>query len=243
MSVSESSPPSITSTFYISNRYVKFNVNIKIAIFKMNDPEFSLTKYLVTLKPALWDCVAARNVTPFFSPPLLCFSSSSPHLTSHLSSPCWAPFFSFFLSALLPFSISPPDFHFPLRWNIHPRHPAVIMNSLVATPPVPPHFYENPRLSPSRISMTPSAGSLLNTYSLESMKNGIADSKLQCLHPHPTPAAESGKLRMMATTTTDACLPPLPTRPPLHLANSHPFETSSVPDRTSPADLFPSLAS
>jgi hypothetical protein len=32
-------------------------------------------------------------------------------------------------------------------------HLAVIMNSLVATPPVPPHFYEN-RFSPSRMSKT-----------------------------------------------------------------------------------------
>ncbi|KAJ5281548.1 Tethering factor for nuclear proteasome sts1 [Penicillium angulare] len=31
------------------------------------------------------------------------------------------------------------------------------MNSLVATPPVPPHFYENARLSPSRIMSTPSS--------------------------------------------------------------------------------------
>ncbi|KAJ5105435.1 hypothetical protein NUU61_002782 [Penicillium alfredii] len=31
------------------------------------------------------------------------------------------------------------------------------MNSLVATPPVPPHFYEPPRLSPSRIMSTPSS--------------------------------------------------------------------------------------
>lgn len=31
----------------------------------------------------------------------------------------------------------------------------IIMNSLVATPPVPPHFYEYSRLSPSRSSMFP----------------------------------------------------------------------------------------
>ncbi|OQD73872.1 hypothetical protein PENDEC_c013G03548 [Penicillium decumbens] len=31
------------------------------------------------------------------------------------------------------------------------------MNSLVATPPVPPHFYENTRFSPSRIMSTPSS--------------------------------------------------------------------------------------
>ncbi|KAJ5812208.1 Tethering factor for nuclear proteasome sts1 [Penicillium riverlandense] len=31
------------------------------------------------------------------------------------------------------------------------------MNSLVATPPVPPHFYEHPRHSPSRIMSTPSS--------------------------------------------------------------------------------------
>ncbi|KAJ5763826.1 hypothetical protein N7533_002507 [Penicillium manginii] len=31
------------------------------------------------------------------------------------------------------------------------------MNSLVATPPVPPHFYEHSRFSPSRIMSTPSS--------------------------------------------------------------------------------------
>lgn len=38
------------------------------------------------------------------------------------------------------------------------------MNSLVATPPVPPHFYENPRFSPSRISTTVSSSSLVSGF-------------------------------------------------------------------------------
>lgn len=41
-----------------------------------------------------------------------------------------------------------------------------IMNSLVATPPVPPHFYEPPHLSPSRPSKPKSRSYTLNSRSV-----------------------------------------------------------------------------
>lgn len=118
-----------------------------------------LTKFLQ--RRHLETCALGLRCRPqriAFSPPLLCFSLLLP-TSPHLTSPCWAPFFS--VSVLLLSFSDLLSLHFPSRWKSYSCHPAVIMNSLVATPPVPPHFYENPRLSPSRISTSPSAGSLL----------------------------------------------------------------------------------
>jgi protein Cut8 len=45
------------------------------------------------------------------------------------------------------------------------------MNSLVATPPVPPHFYENPRFSPSRMSKTSLSNILFSGLGREANKD------------------------------------------------------------------------
>jgi hypothetical protein len=55
----------------------------------------------------------------------------------------------------------------PKDSDIQKCHPAVIMNSLVATPPVPPHFYENSRFSPSRMSKNSKGKGISYSYGRE----------------------------------------------------------------------------
>lgn len=69
--------------------------------------------------------------------------------------------------SLFSWTLSNPN-NSPIEITAYPA----IMNSLVATPPVPPHFYEPPRLSPSRPSKLRSGGYTLNSRSV------VADCKI-----------------------------------------------------------------
>lgn len=152
-----------------------------------------------------------------------CSLSPHPVSSSFSSSPPSSSSLSLFRHPLHSLLADTPSLPRPSR----PISCFCIMNSLVATPPIPPHFYENPRLSPSRPSMTTRC----------SRPAGLVADKKQCLLRTRTPV--NGKPTTMATITMDGCQPLRPT-PLLSLPDLfHRPETSNAPARTSLVDLSP----
>ena len=129
-------------TFNFFNKgYYRNKIYIKKFFFLIHvKPPFEGTDLK---KAAQRECVATCNAY-FFSTATFLYPSLP---TSQPFYPLLPPgYFIAVLFSLIWISESSGLLHFLLR------HLAVTMNSLVATPPVPPHFYENSRFSPSRMS-------------------------------------------------------------------------------------------
>lgn len=119
---------------------------------------------LFSLSPPLFSLFTRQILAPFFLLLILCyFLAFFPCITpesalqiscfDHLVPDWWCVSFSR--------TLSNPN-NSPIEITAYPA----IMNSLVATPPVPPHFYEPPHLSPSRPSKPKSRSYTLNSRSV-----------------------------------------------------------------------------